>query len=65
MKSKYVTTTAIVHSAIDARLWNVELPNGKMILGHVPKNNPSQLEAGAEIKVKLNVADFSHGEIVQ
>ena len=62
-KKRYVTTTGTILNAIDARLCNVALPNGKVILGHLPRGTVLPLEPDTRVKVRLSVCDFSHGEI--
>ena len=60
---KYVYTTATVRSGIDDRLCNAELPNGKVILGHLPKGSTCTFEPGMKVNVRLSLCDFSHGQI--
>ena len=60
-----VETVATIRTVIDARNCHALLPNGKEIWGFIGKGIPDfPLNAGAKIRVRMRVSDFSYGEML-
>lgn len=62
--SRYIKAPVIVREAVNERLCNATLPNGKVILAHLPRGKTATFEPGTPFNVRLSLCDFSHGEIV-
>ena len=61
-----VETVATIREVIDARNCHALLPNGKEIWGFISKDVPDfPLNAGAKIRVRMRVSDFSYGEMLR
>ena len=60
-----VETVATISAVIDARNCHALLPNGKEIWSFIGKGIPDfPLNAGAKIRVRMRVSDFSYGEML-
>lgn len=61
-----VITTGIVLGSPKPNIYRVELPNGKRIIGHVPKamrHLHASLREGTPVTLELTPYDFSKGRI--
>jgi len=59
-------TTATIHEVLTPRTCHAVLPNGKRFFGFIPKElAPFPLHAGTRVRVQINVADFSRGEMLE
>lgn len=62
-----ITTTATVIDSPKKNIYRVSLPNGKTIIGHVPKALIAlheQIAPETKVRVELTPYDFSKGRIV-
>lgn len=60
-----VETIVTIREVITPRTCHAALPNGKIIFGFTEKSLPDlPLEAGGRVRVQMDVADFSRGEIL-
>lgn len=62
-----ITTTAIVIDSPKKNIYRVSLPNGKTIIGHVPKaliELHEQIRPETKVRLELTPYDFSKGRIV-
>ena len=60
-----IETVATVRDVIDARTCHAALPNGKIIFGFTSKDLADfPLAEGVQVRVQMNVADFSRGEML-
>ncbi len=55
---------AVVREVLGPRHCHAALPNGKLILAHVPERLVIDLSPGLSLCVSLSVCDFSHGEVI-
>lgn len=61
-----ITTTGTILSSPKAKVYLVELPNGKQTIGHVPKSKDSlhsQLVAGTKVLLEMTPYDFEKARI--
>ena len=62
-----ITTTGTVIDSPKANIYQVALPNGKIIIGHVAKAMIAlheQIRPDSKVKLELTPYDFSKGRIV-
>jgi translation initiation factor IF-1 len=62
-----ITTIGIVHGPVSPTAYDVELPNGKRIAGHIPKRLAAlkdQLTAGTRVDLEMTPYDFEKARIV-
>jgi translation initiation factor IF-1 len=62
-----ITATGTVIDSPKDRIYHVSLPNGKVIIGHVPRAHSKlhdQLQPGARVQLELTPYDLSKGRIV-
>lgn len=60
-----IETIVTVRDVIDARTCHASLCNGKIIFGFISKGLADfPLNEGAQVRVQMNVADFSRGEML-
>lgn len=60
-----ILTVAVVREVLTSRTCHAALPNGKIIFGFTPKEDADlPLTEGTQVRVQLNVADFSRGEML-
>lgn len=60
-----IETVATVHQVISPRTCHAALPNGKIIFGFTSDDVADlPLASGAQVRVQMNVADFSRGEML-
>ncbi len=62
-----ITTTATVIDSPKENIYRASLPNGKVIIGHVPKALIAlheQIGPDTRVRVELTPYDFSKGRIV-
>jgi len=62
-----IKTTGIVIDSPKENIYEVELPNGKVIIGHVAKamiGLHKDIKAKSKVKLELTPYDFSKGRIV-
>ena len=62
-----ITTTGTVIDSPKANIYQVALPNGKIIIGHVAKAMIAlheQIRPDSKVKLELTPYDFSKGHIV-
>jgi len=63
-----ITTTGTIIDSPKENIYHVSLPNGKIIIGHVPKalrSLHSQIKTDARVRLELTPYDFSKGRIVE
>jgi translation initiation factor IF-1 len=63
-----ITATGTVIDSPKQRIYNVSLPNGKIIIGHVPKaleKLHESIKPDAQVRLELTPYDFSKGRIVE
>ena len=61
-----VVTTGTIIDSPKPNIYNVSLPNGKEIIGHIPKalkHLHESLEAGVKVTLELTPFDFEKGRI--
>ncbi|MBK1829662.1 hypothetical protein JIN77_02910 [Verrucomicrobiaceae bacterium R5-34] len=61
-----VTTTGTIIRSPKPNIYFVSLPNGKEIIGHIPKalqHLHADLEAGVKVTLELTPFDFEKGRI--
>ena len=61
-----VTTTGTVCDVIDASTFHVELPNGKIIVGHLSKeraNLARMIPPGSRVVLELTTYDFEKARL--
>lgn len=60
-----IETVATIRAVLSERTCHAELPNGKPIFGFTSKELATfLLQPGRKVRVQMNVADFSRGEIL-
>lgn len=60
-----IETTVTIREVLDTRTCHAALANGKIIFGFTSKELPDlPLAEGAHVRVQMNVADFSRGEML-
>ena len=62
-----IITTGNVIDSPKEQIYNVALPNGKIIIGHIPKalgELHNQILPGSMVKIELTPYDLSKGRIV-
>ncbi len=67
MKDAPIITQATVINRRDERTFNVELKNGKIIIGHTPKalaDIRDQINDGDSVTLEMTPFDFEKGRIV-
>jgi hypothetical protein len=61
-----VETVATIRAVLSERTCHAMLPNEKVIFGFIDKDLPAfPLHLGGRVRVQLNVADFSRGEMLE
>ena len=63
-----ITTTGTIIDSPKAKIYHVALPNGKIIIGHVPKaliELHQLIKPDAKVRLELTPYDFSKGRIVE
>jgi len=61
-----IETVVTVREVLDHRNCHAVLANGKIIFGFTSKEVPDlPLAEGVQVRVQMNVADFSRGEMLQ
>jgi len=61
-----IETVVTVRTVLDPRTCHAELANGKIIFGFTSKELPDlPLAKGLRVRVQMNVADFSRGEMLR
>ena len=59
-------TSATIREVISPRTCHAALPNGKVIFAFTPKDAATlSLREGGKVRVRMNVADFSRGEMLE
>jgi len=61
-----VITTGTIIDSPKPKIYNVSLPNGKKIIGHIPKamiHLHDSLEPGTQVTLELTPYDFEKGRI--
>ena len=60
-----VETDIVIRQNHSPRTWHASLPNGKLVIAFVPESQqPPALEAGAKVRARLTVTDFSRALII-
>jgi translation initiation factor IF-1 len=62
-----ITTTGTVIDSPKEKIYQISLPNEKIIIGHVPKALIAlheQIEPGTKVRLELTPYDLSKGRIV-
>jgi translation initiation factor IF-1 len=62
-----IETTGLIRRRLGEHVFEISLPNGKVIPGHVPKrlgDLPSSLSAGARVRLEMTPYDFEKARIV-
>lgn len=60
-----IETVATIHEVLSDRTCHALLPNGKQFFGFTSKEVATfPLQTGGKVRVQLNVADFSRGEML-
>lgn len=62
-----IITTGTVIDSPKEKIYHVSLPNGKIIIGHVPKAHSGlhrQIKPEARVRLELTPYDLSKGRIV-
>jgi len=62
-----ITITGTVIDSPKPSIYHVSLPNGKIIIGHVPKalvNLHQEIKPDSQVQLELTPYDFSKGRIV-
>ncbi|MCP5535687.1 MAG: translation initiation factor IF-1 [Akkermansiaceae bacterium] len=62
-----ITTTGTIIDSPKPKIYHVSLPNGKVVIGHIPKalvHLHDQLKPGDHVRLELTPYDFSKGRIV-
>jgi len=68
MKDSPIVTQGKVISRRDDRTFNVELKNGKLIIGHTPKKLAEvrdEIKDGFTVTLEMTPFDFEKGRIVE
>lgn len=62
-----ITTTGTIVDSPKAKLYHVSLPNGKVVIGHVPKSQihlHANLKVGDKVALELTPYDLEKARIV-
>lgn len=60
-----IEADAVVSEVLSQRTCRAKLPNGKLVFGFLSKaTENSTLQPGACVRLRMDVADFSRGEII-
>lgn len=60
-----IEAVVTIHTVLTERTCHAALPNGKIIFGFTSKNVTNlPLQEGGKVRVKMDVADFSRGEML-
>lgn len=62
-----ITTTGTIQECPQPKIYHVELPNGKVVIGHIPKSQKALheiLQAGDRVHLELTPFDLSKARIV-
>lgn len=61
-----IETVAVIRRVLSPRTCHAVLPNGKEVFGTIAKRLPDfPLHEGAGVRMRMHVADFSYGEMLE
>lgn len=61
-----IQTTGLIRKALGGHVFRVELPNGKVVVGHLPRRSAGladSLSAGARVRLEMTPYDFEKARI--
>ena len=61
-----IQTIGVIHEALPRNVFTVELPNGKLVVGHLPRrlsHLADSLSSGARVVLEMTPYDFEKARI--
>ena len=62
-----IVTIGVIREVFSGRVFSVELPNGKLVIGHLPRRLAElagELDSGIPVELEMTPFDFEKARIV-